>query len=160
MENQVKKLLDVYEIWEETMVILASSIDGSFLVWAERKSDQVNVIGIQKFPTEGEARTVFRFLSEMLVELTDPVAPPRMLIPHEIKEIGDPDIIQAIDRNPMDDEGRIYVYGSENGKPFLAHFIRGFRDAKKEYFPSHEEAQRVFKETWELFKSQYTLPET
>lgn len=160
MDSELQiKIIDVSELWEEILVIMASASDGKFLVWADRKADQATVVSQREFSNEGEARQAFNFLVDVLLEITDPNAPPRMLAPHEIKELGDPDIIQAIDRNPMDDDGRIYVYGSENGRPFLAHFIRGFRDAQKEYFPSHEAAKREFKETWELFKSQYKDPE-
>ncbi len=104
---------------------------------------------------ETKATAVFAFLVDVLLELTDPIAQPRMLTAHEVKELEDPDILQAIDQNPMNDDARIYVIGSENGQPFLANFIRGFRDPRKSLFPTMEAARSEFLEIWDIVNRAY-----
>lgn len=155
MDSQIKTILDITELWEETLVIIATSTDGKFLVWAERKDDHVQVISTRLFDSEAEARTSFKFLCDILLELTNPVAKPRMLSQKEVTELGDSDILQAIDQNPMDDDGLIIVVGDEQGHPFIANFKRGFRDAEKSYYPTMESARSEFLEIWNLVNRQY-----
>ena len=88
MDSQIKTILDITELWEETLVIIATSTDGKFLVWAERKDDHVQVISTRLFDSEAEARTSFKFLCDILLELTNPVAKPRMLSQKEVTELG------------------------------------------------------------------------
>lgn len=56
MENRVKDLIEVYEILGETIVVVASSTNGDFLVWAEKKEGQQEVFEVRSFSSENEAR--------------------------------------------------------------------------------------------------------
>lgn len=78
MKNEVTKILEVHEIWSETevavMLLLASSKSNHpFVIWAERKSDQSILISSKYFGDEAEARRSFKLLTDVLVELNDPL---------------------------------------------------------------------------------------
>lgn len=78
MKNEVTKILEVHEIWPETevavLLLLASSKSNRpFVIWAERKSDQSILISNKYFDDEVEAKRSFKLLTDVLVELNDPL---------------------------------------------------------------------------------------
>ena len=76
--NDVTKIIDVNEIWPETetailLMLAASNSTQPFVIWAESKSDKSKFISEKRFATEGEARKAFELLTNVLVEIRDPM---------------------------------------------------------------------------------------
>lgn len=78
MADDITKLLEVSEIWPDSEVtarlFLASSNSGHpFAIWGERTADGSTLISKKYFDDEADARKSFKLLTDVLVELNDPM---------------------------------------------------------------------------------------
>jgi len=77
MENAVREIIDVHEIWPDTEVsilLIFASVEGvnPFVIWAERKQDNSTFFSKKYFETEPAAQAAFSLLSEVLIEINNP----------------------------------------------------------------------------------------
>lgn len=80
MADDIVKILEVSEIWPDSEVtarlFLASSNSiRPFAIWAERIADGSTLISKKYFDDEADARNSFKLLTDVLVELNDPMIP-------------------------------------------------------------------------------------
>ena len=80
MANDIIKILEVSEIWPDTevtarLLLARSNSAHPFAIWAERTSDESTLISKKYFDDETEARKSFKLLTDVLVELNDPLIP-------------------------------------------------------------------------------------
>lgn len=78
MKAQITQILDIHEIWPDTsasiLLILASTdSEQPFTIWAERKSDKSILISNKYFKDQGNAHASFKLLTDVLVEIYDPL---------------------------------------------------------------------------------------
>jgi hypothetical protein len=78
MEQDITEILEVNEIWPETeltirLILGRSTSQSPFTIWAERLSDESILISKKYFGDDVEARRSFKLLTDVLVELNDPM---------------------------------------------------------------------------------------
>jgi len=78
MKNDISEILEVNEIWPQTehtirLILGCSTSKSPFAIWAERLTDESILISKKYFGDEVEARKTFKLLTDVLVELNDPM---------------------------------------------------------------------------------------